>query len=93
MITLRVEVPYASFRKSYARSFAETYPLPPPATVVTIPLADTLRMRPLPASAINRLPVGAPIATPVPLRRDRDWGRATGIARNYVLLRRRDGTP
>jgi CRISPR-associated protein Cas5t len=26
-------VPYASFRKSYARSFAETYPLPPPATV------------------------------------------------------------
>ena len=33
MITLRVEVPYASFRKSYARSFAETYPLPPPATV------------------------------------------------------------
>lgn len=33
MITLRVEVPYASFRKSYARSFAETYPLPPPATI------------------------------------------------------------
>ena len=33
MITLRVDVPYASFRKSYARSFAETYPLPPPATV------------------------------------------------------------
>lgn len=33
MIILRVEVPYASFRKSYARSFAETYPLPPPATV------------------------------------------------------------
>lgn len=33
MITLRVEVPYASFRKSYARSFSETYPLPPPATV------------------------------------------------------------
>lgn len=33
MLTLRVEVPYASFRKSYARSFAETYPLPPPATV------------------------------------------------------------
>lgn len=33
MITLRVEIPYASFRKSYARSFAETYPLPPPATV------------------------------------------------------------
>jgi CRISPR-associated protein Cas5t len=30
---LRVEVPYASFRKSYARSFAETYPLPPPATI------------------------------------------------------------
>lgn len=33
MITLHVEVPYASFRKSYARSFAETYALPPPATV------------------------------------------------------------
>lgn len=33
MITLHVEVSYASFRKSYARSFAETYPLPPPATV------------------------------------------------------------
>jgi CRISPR-associated protein Cas5t len=33
VITLRVEVPYASFRKSYARSLAETYPLPPPATI------------------------------------------------------------
>lgn len=33
MVKLRVEVPYASFRKSFARSFAETYPLPPPATV------------------------------------------------------------
>src|SRR6266446_6402733 len=33
MITLYIEVPYASFRKSFARSFAETYPLPPPATV------------------------------------------------------------
>lgn len=33
MLTLSVEVPYASFRKSYARSFAETYPLPPPSTV------------------------------------------------------------
>jgi CRISPR-associated protein Cas5t len=33
LITLRIEVPYASFRKSYARSFAETYPFPPPATV------------------------------------------------------------
>ena len=33
MITLRVELPYGSFRKSYARSFAETYPLPPPATI------------------------------------------------------------
>lgn len=33
MIILHIEVPYASFRKSYARSFAETYPLPPPATV------------------------------------------------------------
>lgn len=33
MIALHIEVPYASFRKSYARSFAETYPFPPPATV------------------------------------------------------------
>lgn len=33
MLTLRVEAPYASFRKSFARSFAESYPLPPPATV------------------------------------------------------------
>jgi CRISPR-associated protein Cas5t len=33
MLTLHVEVPYGSFRKSYARSLAETYPLPPPATV------------------------------------------------------------
>jgi len=33
MIALHLEVPYGSFRKSFARSFAETYPLPPPATV------------------------------------------------------------
>jgi CRISPR-associated protein Cas5t len=33
VIRLRVEVPYASFRKSFARSYAETYPLPPPATI------------------------------------------------------------
>lgn len=33
MISVRVQVPYASFRKSYARSFAESYPFPPPATV------------------------------------------------------------
>ncbi len=33
MIALHIEVPYASFRKSYARSFAETYLFPPPATV------------------------------------------------------------
>jgi CRISPR-associated protein Cas5t len=33
LIALHVEAPYASFRKSYARSFAETYPFPPPATV------------------------------------------------------------
>src|SRR6266542_1603195 len=33
MITLYIEAPYASFRKSFARSFAETYSLPPPATV------------------------------------------------------------
>lgn len=33
MIILHVETPYASFRKSFARSFAETYALPPPATV------------------------------------------------------------
>lgn len=33
MLSLYFHVPYASFRKSYARSYAETYPLPPPATV------------------------------------------------------------
>jgi CRISPR-associated protein Cas5t len=33
MTALHVDVPYGSFRKSFARSFAETYPLPPPATV------------------------------------------------------------
>jgi CRISPR-associated protein Cas5t len=33
MIILHVEVPYASFRKSFARSFAETYMLPPPSTI------------------------------------------------------------
>ena len=33
VITLRVDAPYASFRKSFARSFAESYPLPPPSTV------------------------------------------------------------
>lgn len=33
MVSVYVQVPYASFRKSYARSFAETYQLPPPATV------------------------------------------------------------
>jgi len=30
---LRVEVPIASFRQSRAREYAETYPVPPPATV------------------------------------------------------------
>lgn len=33
MIQLRIEAPYATFRKSFARSYAETYSLPPPATV------------------------------------------------------------
>jgi CRISPR-associated protein Cas5t len=33
LIALHIEAPYASFRKSYARSFAETYAFPPPATV------------------------------------------------------------
>lgn len=33
MIILHLEAPYASFRKTFARSFAETYALPPPATV------------------------------------------------------------
>lgn len=33
MILLRVEAPFGSFRKSFARSYAETYPLPPPATI------------------------------------------------------------
>jgi CRISPR-associated protein Cas5t len=33
MIALEVEAPFANFRKSFARSFAESYTLPPPATV------------------------------------------------------------
>lgn len=33
MICLRIQAPFASFRKSYARSYAETYSLPPPASV------------------------------------------------------------
>jgi CRISPR-associated protein Cas5t len=33
VIAVHVDVPYGSFRKSFARSFAETYPLPPPATI------------------------------------------------------------
>lgn len=33
MIALRVEAPFGSFRKSYARAFAASYPLPPPSTI------------------------------------------------------------
>ena len=33
MICLHVEVPVACFRQSRAREYAETYPVPPPATV------------------------------------------------------------
>ncbi|MBY0548445.1 MAG: type I-MYXAN CRISPR-associated protein Cas5/Cmx5/DevS [Candidatus Obscuribacterales bacterium] len=33
MIAVHVSAPFGSFRKSYARSFAETYALPPPATI------------------------------------------------------------
>jgi len=33
MIALEVEAPYANFRKSFARSYAETYTYPPPSTV------------------------------------------------------------
>jgi len=33
MIQLRIEVPIACFRQSRAREYAETYPVPPPATV------------------------------------------------------------
>ncbi|HUC93257.1 MAG TPA: CRISPR-associated protein Cas5 [Paenibacillus sp.] len=33
MIALYIESPYGEFRKSYARSFAESYVLPPPSTV------------------------------------------------------------
>ena len=39
MICVRVECPYASFRKSFARAYAETYLLPPPATVYGMLLA------------------------------------------------------
>jgi CRISPR-associated protein Cas5t len=33
MIALRFEAPYGSFRTSFARSYAETYTLPPPSTI------------------------------------------------------------
>lgn len=33
MIALEIQVPFATFRKSFARSYAETYALAPPATV------------------------------------------------------------
>jgi CRISPR-associated protein Cas5t len=33
MIALYIEAPYGEFRKSYARSYAETYEVPPPATI------------------------------------------------------------
>jgi CRISPR-associated protein Cas5t len=33
MIAVEVQAPFANFRKSFARSFAESYTLPPPATV------------------------------------------------------------
>ncbi len=33
MIALQIIAPFATFRKSFARSFAETYPLAPPSTV------------------------------------------------------------
>lgn len=33
MIIVHIETPYASFRKSFARSFAESYSLPPPSTI------------------------------------------------------------
>jgi len=33
VIALEIQAPFATFRKSFARSFAETYPLAPPATV------------------------------------------------------------
>lgn len=33
MIQLQIEVPIACFRQSRAREYAETYPVPPPATV------------------------------------------------------------
>lgn len=32
-IALKVEVPIATFRQSYAREYAQTYPVPPPSTV------------------------------------------------------------
>lgn len=33
MITVHIESAFGSFRQAFARSFAETYPLPPPATI------------------------------------------------------------
>lgn len=48
MIILHIEAPYASFRKSYARSFGETYLFPPPATIYGMLLSlvgERLRVR------------------------------------------------
>lgn len=39
MIQLYIEAPIASFRQSRAREYAETYPVPPPATVYGMLLA------------------------------------------------------
>ncbi len=33
MIAVHIEAPYATFRKSFARGFAESFPFPPPATI------------------------------------------------------------
>lgn len=33
MLGLHITAPFGTFRKSFARSYAETYPLPPPSTV------------------------------------------------------------
>lgn len=62
MITLYIDVPFATCRKSFARSYAETYPVPPPATVYGMLLSlvgERLRKRHVGvrlAFAFKRLP-------------------------------------